>query len=83
MLESQVLPLLLLQLVNRYANGTNLKKKTFYEKYLPIYIYLLFIYIYYKHIIKQLKLCVLTWGCSCFCHVYVYNSKCVVVLHYY
>ena len=56
MLESQVLPLLLLQLVNRYANGTNLKKKTFYEKYLPIYIYLLFIYIYYKHIIKQLKL---------------------------
>ena len=48
MLESQVLPLLLLQLVNRYANGTNLKKKkTFYEKYLPIYIY---IYIYYSYI---------------------------------
>ena len=45
MLESQVLPLLLLQLVNRYANGTNLKKKTFYEKYLPIYIFIIHIYL--------------------------------------
>ena len=45
MLESQVLPLLLLQLVNRYANGTNLKKKNFLWKILT-YIYIFIIHIY-------------------------------------
>ena len=47
MLESQVLPLLLLQLVNRYANGTNLKKK---KKKLFMKNTYLYIYIYYSYI---------------------------------
>ena len=45
MLRSQVSPLLLLQLVNWYVNGTNLKNQTFYEKYLAIYIYYSYIFI--------------------------------------
>ena len=49
MLESQVLPLLLLQLVNRYANGTNLKKKKkkkLFMKNTYLYIYIFIIHIY-------------------------------------
>ena len=45
MLRSQVSPLLLLQLVNWYVNGTNLKNQTFYEKYLPIYIFIIHLYL--------------------------------------